>query len=47
MHDKWVHVPSLLAEAGNAITTLFGCTKLELKKRLISGAHDTEIVGHC
>jgi len=47
MHDEGVHVTSFLTEASNAITTLLGGAELKLEERLVSGADDTEIVGHC
>ena len=46
MYDKWVHMPSFLTEACDAIAALFRGAKFMLEEGLVVGAYYAEIVGH-
>ena len=46
VYDERVHVASLWAETGDAISALLGSAEFELEQRLVSRADYAEVVGH-
>lgn len=47
MDNKLIHMPRLLCEPSNAITTLLGSTEFVFEERVILCADYGEVVGHC
>lgn len=46
VHDEGVHVPGLVAEAGDAVAALLRGAEFVLEQRVVFGADDAEVVGH-
>lgn len=46
MHDERVHVPGLVAEAGNTVAALLRGAEFVLEERVVFRADYAEVVGH-
>lgn len=46
MDNELVHMLRLFAKSCNAISTHFGCAKVQLEERVVASADDGEVVGH-
>lgn len=47
VHDERVHVAGVVAEAGDAVAALLRGAEFVLEERVVFGADDAEVVGHC
>lgn len=47
VHDKLVQMARLLAEMRQAVTALLGRAKVVLEERVVLGADNGKVVGHC